>query len=217
MIFINNPIFAQNKFEAGFDFKPQLTSLSGKDNFINSHTNSRKEKTIISFGLSLGYNMKDKIIVSTGVNYNPQGIAKEKVTINNIGESYFKTDMDYLRIPIKFSFSLFQINDFRFKISTGLGVNYLLKVEDNLINVLDFVNSIIKEPDERYNKFVFDVLTSFGFDCKISDKLYLETNLEGLYGINKFHKKYYLGSNGNIEIDSKNCSLGLIIGLRYKL
>ena len=102
-------------------------------------------------------------------------------------------------------------------IATGLGLNYLLNTDDNLTDIINFLNCIIKEPDQRYNQFVFDASVSIGFDYSISGKLMLTADLENVIGLNRFHQPYSLGSNADIDINSRICSLGLEIGLKYKL
>lgn len=214
---MNSSLFAQNQISIGFDLIPQITSIVGENDFIDSQTDYRKADYNIGLGLTFDYFFTEQISINSGIRYNPQGIKKEKVTIDPYGERFFQSDIGYLRIPLNATYYLNKTNDLRIKIAAGMGFNYLLHVTDNLGDVINFVNTILKEPEDRYNKIVIDAVASIGLDYNLTNKMYLTTDLEGLIGLNKFHKSYSLGTNADIDIDSKIFSLGIKVGLRYIL
>ena len=212
-LFLNTSLFSQNQILIGFDLKPQITSLVGENNFMGYETNNREVDTKIGMSLRLDYFLKEKISIGSGICYNPQGIKREDLTVEIWGDRFFIADIDYLRIPINITYYIKRNDNLNIKISSGVGFNYLLQVTDNLGNIVNFINSPITEPKDRYIKLVFDAVASVGIDYKLINKLYLTTDIEGMVGLNKFHESYISG----IDIDSKTISAGLIVGIKYEL
>jgi len=197
----------------GFEIKPQITSIIGENKFFRYQTNYREVDNKIGMSLRLDYFLKEKISIGSGIGYNPQGIKKEVLTKEVWGDKFFQTDIDYLRMPINITYYVKKKENLNIKISTGVGFNYLLHVTDNLGNVVNFINSVMMEPKERYTKLVFDAAVSVGIDYKITNSLYTTANIEGMIGLNNFHESYMSG----IDIDSRTISAGLILGLKYIL
>jgi len=99
LIFANIYLFAQNQISIGFFLKPQITSIVGENDFIFSQTDYRKVDYNIGLGLTFDYFFTEQISISSGIYYNPQGIKKEKVTIDSYGERFFQSDIDYFLTP----------------------------------------------------------------------------------------------------------------------
>lgn len=64
----------------------------------------------LSFGLNYEYIFNNKLSISTGFTYNEKGF-RDKVEIidqnqNFIGEKYFRSNFDYISMPIKTGFSI---------------------------------------------------------------------------------------------------------------
>jgi len=215
LFFICSSNYCQDLFLIGISLKPQISTLVGENELLDSHTNSRKFLNAISIGLSLDYYLTDRIGASTGIYYNPQGISNEVITISTYGEQNFYAKMAYLRVPLSFDYYIPLSDKFRIKTAVGLGVNYLLKSDDNFGEVLGFINTIIKDPEDRYNKFVIDAQASAGICGKLSSNLYLSTYFDVLFGLSRFHEKDFLGSDADISVNSRALSLGLNFGLRY--
>ena len=80
-----------------------------------------------------------------------------------------------------------------------------------------FINTVVDEPKNTYNKFVIDFLASIGLEYKLFNKFYFGLDLEGLYGLNKFYKSWSVNDNTiKVDIDSRILSLGISAGFRFK-
>ena len=197
----------------GFDIKPQITSIIGENDFMGYQTNKREADNKIGMSLRLDYFLKKKISIGSGICYNPQGIKREDLTVETWGSRFFQADIDYLQIPIYITYYFKKNDNLNIKISSGIGFDYLLHVTDNLGDIVNFINSPIAEPKDRYTRLVFDAVASVGIDYKITNRIYLTTAIEGMIGLNKFHKPYISG----IDVDSRIISAGLILGFKYAL
>ena len=215
-LLLSSSLLAQSKIAIGLDIKPQMHSIIGKNNFVNSQTQHREVTLNLSAELALDYLINENYSISSGLSYNPQGISKEQINVADFGNRSFEANVDYVRIPIGLTFYLSKFGDYRINLSVGLGMNYLLTVKDNLGEVMDFINCVCDDPEVRYNKLVFDSQMSTGLEYHLTESVLLLTELKMLLGINRYHKPYPIGSNADIEINSRVISLGLGVGVRYR-
>jgi hypothetical protein len=216
-LLLSSSILGQSRIAIGLDIKPQIHSTIGRNNFINSETKRREVSMNLSGGLEIEYLINEKFSIGTGLNYNPQGISKEQLNIDDYGDRYFEANFDYVRIPIDIVFYLPKFdNNKKIFLSAGLGTNLLITVEDNLGEVVDFLNCVCDDSETRYNKLVFDLQMSTGFEYHFTNNLFLLTKLEMLSGISRFHKHYPIGSSTEIEVNSRIISLGLAVGILYR-
>ncbi len=200
----------------GLELKPQVTTLIGKNDFLNSQTISRNPDFKLGYGLNIDFVLTEKISIGSGAYYNPQGIEQETVKIGNYEEDFFfHAEMTYLRIPLNFNYHFKHTENYNLIFSIGAGYNYLLDVSDDLRLTIGILNTPIAEPQDRYNQTFFDANVSMEFNYKILNGLYFNSKAEGIVGLTRFHAPYRIASNANVDINSRLLSVGISIGFNY--
>lgn len=209
---------AQKDLSIGLELKPQITTAWGENHFFNSEDEQRKPDYKFAYGLCINYSVSERITIGTGTYFNPQGFSEGKIKIQNIQlNTDFWTNIHYLRFPLSLKYLLKNTEKYQIRIGAESGYNYLIDVNDNLRNVIGFINTVIEEPDVRYNTNLFDLGISLELDYKLLSDLYLTTRLEGTTFLTRFHKPYEFSENISVDINSKLLCYGITVGLNYYL
>ncbi len=147
-----------------------------------------------SAGLIVNYSTSEHIGFAGDVLYSSEGARAES--------SGRETDLtlQYIRVPLKFAyfFGAFE-DDFRPKLTVGPSMGFLLDADSDVegIGRTDVTAS--------YNTFDLGLNASAGFNWKLRDNLWLNTDLN-----------YYTGFMA-IRADQYNSNLGLKLGLAFGL
>lgn len=211
IILISNTIFSQGKLEFGLGLKPQYTNTIRTAPMIKSSTVYRQGRMSLSYGLLLGYRLNNLISFNSGMFYNPQGIKKEKLD-GDYGVRFLEMKYNYIRIPIYVKFCLPNKSPLQLTLSSGLGINYLINVQDNISRVINFVDCIPYPIEERYKKLMLDYSLSFGINYQFAHKVSLMTDFEGIVGLNRVDK-----NKGCWSVNSKIFNIGINVGVKYSI
>ncbi|MGV3630364.1 MAG: porin family protein [Bacteroidota bacterium] len=148
-----------------------------------------------SAGVIVNYSTSEHIGFAGDVLFSSEGARAE----NNLGEETDLT-LQYVRVPLKFAyfFGAFE-DDFRPKVTIGPSMGFLLNADRDVEGVgrTDVTPS--------YETFDIGLNASVGFNLKMGEKMWLNTDLN-----------YYTGFMP-IYADQYNSNLGLKLGLAFGL
>lgn len=184
----------------GVDAGPSITTLRNEDNM------DLKSKVGYAAGISFEYLLNEKLGIKSGLLFEKKGARDEITRIDGEGIPTETIDIDnqynYLILPLLFAYHT--PGDISFYANAGPYFGFLLS---NMVYYEETDTSPGKKEDFTSETNSIDVGLSIGIGTNItlSDKLLLGFDIKNNLGLTKT-----IGS-------SKTNSLGLLIGLKYKL
>lgn len=147
-----------------------------------------------SAGLILNYSTSEHVGFAADVLWSLEGARVEN------GDSEIDLTMQYIRVPLKFAYFFGEFeDDFRPKITVGPSLGFLLDAES------DVDSTGITDVTSNYETFDIGLNASIGFNLKLADNMWLNTDLN-----------YYTGFT-QIRTNQYNSNFGLRVGLAFGL
>lgn len=190
----------EHKILIGIDAGPSLVSIRNKDN------NDLKSKIGFAAGLSFEYLISEAIGIKSGLLYDKKGAKDEINYIDAEGRPSGMQDIDiqidYLVVPVLFAFHI--PGKISYYANAGPYFGILLK---NMVyyDENDQYQGLKEDFTSETNGLDFGLSFGIGTNIEISDKM--------IFGLDI---KNNLGLSETIA-PSKNNSLGLLLGLKYRL
>ena len=220
LFLINGILFSQEKISLGLNTGLTYSDFRGNDFFDNYEYGFD-----FLIGISFDYKIKDRLFISTDVNYERKSANNFYEASNTVGsggtiiiigtpfgenppdepELKFQTRFEYISIPILLKYFVSKNNDFY--INGGPYLGYLLNIKninDGEESDLDFNND--------FEKIDLGLTFGIGYNLNISQKSYLNFELRNNFGLTNIDS-----NNNNLFNRTKANSLNLIIGWNFFL
>lgn len=220
LFLINGILFSQEKISLGLNTGLTYSDFRGNDFFDNYEYGFD-----FLIGISFDYKIKDRLFISTDVNYERKSANNFYEASNTVGpggtiiiigtpigenppdkpELKFQTRFEYISIPILLKYFVSENNDFY--INGGPYLGYLLKIKninDGEESDLDFNND--------FEKIDLGLTFGIGYNLDLSQKSYLNFELRNNFGLTNIDS-----NNNNLFNRTKVNSLNLIIGWNFYL
>jgi len=188
---------------AGF-FAITLTQLSAQDALsigpragvnISSVSNVDNSKSLsgLALGLTSTYSINQSTGLTLDILFSNQGFA--------VGEDEYK--INYVQVPLYFDLFFGELGTaFRPKVYAGVAPHFLLKAKYNEEQV----------SKEQLNSFNFAVSGGLGFNLRMTNRVWLNTDLRAFLGLNDYRDKNFQTENKR-AMSTVQFSLGLAYGL----
>jgi len=160
-------------------------------NFANvSNVDNSESLTGLVIGLTSTYSINESYGLTVDLLYSGEGY--------KVGEN--EQRLNYLQVPILFNRFFGQLGDkFRPKVYVGLAPGFLLNAKVNDNKVEDF-----------YNPFTVSVVGGLGFNYKVANRIWLNTDLRGILGLSDIRDEPLGDKNASRNVQ---LSIGLAYGL----
>lgn len=178
----------------------QLIGIEGglsQTNIISKYSQNHTDRNGLSLGLNYEYVIKSLFSIGTGLTYNQRGF-KDKVTIvdqnqNFVGESNYKSNFDYMSVPVKvgviFGRKFFGIAKIGV-VSSILTSGKIVMPNINTNGETDGDNSV--DISNKIKKLDISALGEIGAGYKLSDKYWLSLSFEYQQGLTSFSTSEFI-------------------------
>lgn len=201
-------------------YKPSMTFLGKQSQkFRNYYFSSREGKTTVRSSVAVLYYfpVEEKFGISAGLEYAQQG-----QQVNFKADSAWPTynhvqlniTLNYLRIPLLFSYELLHHGNSGLQLFTGVNVGIAVKKEDNYQNII--LEDILLPPaNKRYQDVDVAIPVGINYCVRFSKKMYGHLGASYSFGlVDAFNKTGAARFGVLSEFDnSKQSSLSLNAGL----
>ena len=219
--FLNGILLSQEKISLGLN-----TGITYSDFRGNTFFNDYKYGFDFLFGVSVDYKIKDRLFISSDLNYERKSANKFYEINNTVGlsggtivivgipfgenppdkpEFKFQTKFEYVSIPILLKYFISENNDFY--INAGPYIGYLLNtknVDDGKESDLDFNND--------FDKIDLGFSVGIGYNLELNQTNYLNFELRNNLGLTNINS-----NNNSLFNSTKTNSLNLILGWNFYL
>jgi hypothetical protein len=200
--------FSQDsKLLLGLELSPTMTWLRG-----NSRLGAVDLRFSYSAGLSAEYLVIPQISLKSGISYERKG-SKFDLSMSDetgpLGTMDVYDNFDYLVLPILVSFSTkSKVKNY---FDAGPYIGYLMSHKTIMSSYGDIPEATINNYSNT-EKIDFGLSIGCGFSVPIGDNLLCDLGMKGNLGLIKTNKK-----DKSDNVLSKANSIGLLIGLKYKI
>jgi len=197
----------QTKAQKGYSFNVNaMVQNSWLFNSDDSDMDNFSQKAYIHLALSIGagYNFTEKLGMGLDVMYSFQGRKQE------VGGVETRIKLDYVKIPLYFHFNTNPAQKWMFSLNVG--------PQFNILTTAKYLDANDNEMDikHHYENLTFGGFIGAGGEYQINSKFNVFGMVRFDYDFTNPENKDALGYNPD-RANSHNSTLGLQVGLRYKL
>ncbi len=166
-------------------------------NFSNvSNVDDSKTLTGLAAGLTFTYSFTEKSGLTIDLLYSGEGFKDDADNELKLG---------YVQLPVYYNVFFGELGSaFRPKVYVGIAPGLLLNAKANDIDVKD-----------SYNSINFSLLGGLGFNYRLSDRIWLNTDLRAFIGLTDIRDKDLIDPQDDENIASRNIQLS--VGVAYGL
>ncbi len=155
-------------FQATWILNSDDADKGGELNYENTYKQA--------FGMDLGYKFNSRIGLQSGINYSRQG--QDYSTLGNPNAN-FKTSLNYLKIPVLFTYTLKPDKKLSFISLAGLQISVLSEAESSRMQVFGIYSSSLVDVKDYYSSSTIDFVLGLGIQYhfrKLSINLLIQSD-----------------------------------------
>lgn len=221
--FLTPPAIGQ-KHSIWINYKPSLTYLGKQSQtFNNSYFASRKGNETFNHTASIlySYKLSRKIGFTTGVEYSQQG---QNINFNadsvfpSSNRVIFKVELNYLRIPLTFNYTIIQKKKAELGIYSGVNMGFAIKRKDNYQDIiLEYI--LLPLAEKRYKEMDWAIPMGINYKKALTSNAFVNIGFEYLFGLTDAFSEKSLSKFGVLSefANSKQRRLALNLGMGFRL
>ena len=180
-------LFAHSNLNAQIENRFSIGPRIGL-NFANSDQSNSKGITGFTAGITSTYSINEGSGITVDLIFSGEGYKSGTTEIN----------LNYFKIPILYDVFFGKLGEsFRPKIYAGFSPGFLINSKVNEVEVKNL-----------YKKSVFDLVGGLGFNYRLANRVWLNTDLRALLGLSSM-----VTSSGDIKNRTVQLSFGVAYGL----
>ncbi|MBK9271106.1 MAG: outer membrane beta-barrel protein [Saprospiraceae bacterium] len=186
----------------GLVLGPQSTWIFNQDDFDRGGELDFTSSFGFSSGVELGYQIKGKSSLLSGVIYSTQG--QNYITKNNPNAD-FKTNLSYLKIPLLYQWNSSGSSRWKFLLQTGFQLSLLLSAESSRLDKFGIYSPVTNDVKKDYSSSVIDFVFGIGLQYQWN-KISIAALIRPDYSLNDIEKT---GIKPSSRPQSQNFTVGL--------
>lgn len=212
------------KHTVSINYKPSLTYFGKQSqSFHNYYFASRKGDATFNSSVNVlySYKLSSRLSFTTGLEYSQQG---QNINFNadsafpSSNRKILKTELNYFRIPVIVSYSIFKMTKSELNIYSGINLGFATKRKDNYQDIiLEYI--LLPPAQKRYKNKDRAIPIGINYKKELTPKVFANFGCEYLFGLTNAFSEDGTSKFGVLsEFDnSKQSRLALNIGISFSL
>ena len=201
-VFFTLNVFCQSSsLRVGIGIKPIVSSVHDTDPDLNLDPFNA-----LSLGAAVDYKLSNKLLLSSGLEYEKKGARGETLIFNDqgfsTGASPYRFNLNFLQLPLYVTYR--SNGKFKFYASLGCNLGYLFNQE------LAHDDNAFPDSETNFNEFELSLLLGGGIEFSYNERFDLSLGLRNNRALTELESE-----NGFLGL--KTDTFGAILGLHYNL